>query len=89
MWTKSQTTQPGNRSDATPRTLTTALKRPMVAALPRSRYLKGTDRSSPFIRRRIVLAACRPPCIATSQTPGRLLRETMSPTTKLPGDRAA
>ena len=37
MWTKNQTTQPGKPLRRIPRTLTIALKRPMLAALPRSR----------------------------------------------------
>ena len=84
MWTKIHTTQPGKPLRRSPRTLTMALKRPMAAALPRSRYLKGTL-SRPFSRRLIVLAACRPPCMATSQTPGRLLRVAMSPTANTSG----
>ena len=78
MWTKNHTTQPGNPLRCRPCTLTTALKRPMEATLPRSRYLNGRLLWS-LSRRLIVLAACRPPCIATSQTPGSLLREAMSP----------
>ena len=62
-----------------------ALKRPMAAALPTSRYLNGTSRLSPLSRRRIVFAACRPPCIATSQTPGSLSIDAMSPTANTSG----
>ena len=82
--TNIQTMNPGKPLRRTRPTLTIALKRPMAAALPRSRYLKGTL-SSPFSRRLIVLAACRPPCIATSHTPGRLLIDAMSPTAKTSG----
>ena len=82
--TNIQTMNPGKPLRRTGPTLTIALKRPMAAALPRSRYLKGTL-SSPFSRRLIVLAAWRPPCMATSQTPGRLLMAAMSPTAKTSG----
>ena len=53
-----------------PLELAMARNRPMVAALPRSRYLNGTDVSA-LEPRTMVLAACRPPCMATSATPGR------------------
>ena len=40
-WTKNHTSQPGNPLRRTLRTLAMARKRPIVATLPRSRYLKG------------------------------------------------
>ena len=83
-WTNAHTTQPGNPLRRRPRTLTMALNRPIVAALPRSRYLNGSG-GSPFCARNIVLAACSPPCMATSATPGRLLRAIMSPIAKTSG----
>ena len=82
--TNIHTIHPGKPLRRSPRTLTIALKRPMDAALPRSRYLKGTL-SPPLSRRLIVLAACRPPCMATSHTPGSLSRDAMSPTAKTSG----
>ena len=42
-------------------------------------------RSRRSSRRTMALAACRPPCMATSQTPGRPFRLTMSPTAKTSG----
>ena len=47
--------------------------------------LEGPVSVSPLSRRTMALAACRPPCMATSATPGRLLRLTMSPTAKTSG----
>ncbi len=83
-WTNIQTTQPGKPLSRSPRTLTMALNRPTAAALPRSRYLKATA-SLPSRRRLMVLAAWRPPCMATSQTPGRSWSVAMSPTANTSG----
>ena len=47
-WTNAHTTQPRNPLRRTPWKFTMALNRPTAAALPRSRYLKGTE-GSPFI----------------------------------------
>ena len=83
-WTKAHTTQPGNPLRRTPWKFTMARNRPMAAALPRSRYLKGSGRFAlqPAQDR---VGRVQPPCMATSATPGRLLSAIMSPTTNTSG----
>ena len=71
-WTKNHTSHPGNPLRRSLRTLAMARKRPMVATLPRSRYVNGTAVLALRAVAQIVLAAWRPPCMATSATPGRL-----------------
>ena len=71
--TKNQTIHAGNPLRRILPTLAMARNRPIVATLPRSRYLNGNG-PSPLSRRRIVLAAWRPPCMATSATPGQVVQ---------------
>ena len=47
-WTNIHTTQAGNPLRRIPRTLQMALKRPMAATLPRSRYVNGRSSVSPL-----------------------------------------
>src|SRR3989442_143918 len=84
-WTNSHISQPMKPETRTPLKSTTALKRAMLAMLPRSRYLNGLL-SAPFSTRcAIVRAAWMPDCIATSATPGSLFSDIMSPIAKTSG----
>ena len=83
-WTNAHTTQPGKPAQAQPMEVHDGPEPPDGGRATEVAVLEGGDRFA-LLARRIVLAACRPPCMATSATPGRLLSAIMSPTTNTSG----